>query len=346
MPIGPPGSTLLWPLWNSQEHRLRAAWRLAIQLLLWVFTPALLDVALGGPLARLVGNLLPDFIVIGNRIVLFSLTLAAILATTWFATRFLDRRPLRDLGLQLDDAWWMDLFFGLALGALLMSFIFLAEYALGWVTVQDTFSVDLGDTPFYIGIIAPVVVFVVVGITEELLSRGYQTRNLAEGFNVGGRHPRAALLAAWALSSLLFGMLHVFNPNSTWISTTYLMLAGLFLGLGLILTGRLGLPIGLHITWNFFQGNVYGFPVSGNDFTSATFIAINQRGPVLWTGGAFGPEAGLIGIAAIVLGSLLIALWVRSRYGSLAPAEWYAVYVPLHAPRPDAGPNLSNEAVG
>ena len=62
-----------------------------------MFTPALLDVALGGPLTRLVGGLIPDFIVIGNRIVLFGLTLIATLASTWLATRFLDRRALREL---------------------------------------------------------------------------------------------------------------------------------------------------------------------------------------------------------------------------------------------------------
>ena len=70
------GRTLLWPLWNTQEHRLRAGWRLVIQLLLWVFTPALLDVALGGPLARLVGNLIPDFTVSATASSCFSLPLA------------------------------------------------------------------------------------------------------------------------------------------------------------------------------------------------------------------------------------------------------------------------------
>lgn len=338
---------LLWPIWNSPERRLRAGWRLLIHLALWMFTPLLLNEALGGTLARLLGSLIPDFVVVpSNRAALSGLTLVATLASTWFAARFLDRRSLRDLGLQMDSAWWRDLAFGLGLGAALMTLVFLAERALGWVTVVKTFSVEPADTPFAVGILAPVVVFVVVGISEEILSRGYQTRNMAEGFNFGGRHPRRALVAAWTVSSLLFGMLHVFNPNSTWISTLNLMLAGLFLGLGLVLTGRLGLPIGLHITWNFFQGNVFGFPVSGNDFTSATFIAIRQGGPTLWTGGAFGPEAGLIGVAAILLGSLLIVLWVRGRYGRLALAASYAVYVPRSAQAVDAHSSLPHEALG
>ena len=59
---------------------------------------------------------------------------------------------------------------------------------------------------------------------------------------------------------------------------------------------------------------MFGFPVSGLD-AGATFISIEQGGPPLITGGAFGPEAGLIGIAAMILGSILTILWVRVRYG-------------------------------
>jgi membrane protease YdiL (CAAX protease family) len=314
--------------WNRAEGRLRAGWRVLLHLMLFLYAPPLLVLAIGPPLTRTIARLAPHLAMLGDRIALLGLRLLVVVVGTWLVAVLIDHRPWRDLGFQMDTAWWRDLAFGLVLGGLLMTLVFVVEYLAGWVRVRTLFAVDPPGTPFALGILGPLVVFVVVGITEELLSRGYQLRNLAEGLNAPAWGAKGAVVAAWVISSSLFGLLHVFNPNATWISTGYLMLAGLFLGLGCVLTGRLGLPIGLHITWNLFQGNVYGFPVSGNTYTSATVVAIEQGGPELWTGGAFGPEAGLIGIAAILLGCGLICLWVRLRYGALQLYTLLAIYEP------------------
>ena len=117
-----------------------------------------------------------------------------------------------------------------------------------------------------------------------------------------------------------------------------LFLAGLFLGLPFLPTDQLAMPIGIHITWNFFQGNVFGFPVSGTSNNETTFIAVQQSGPDLWTGGAFGPEAGLLGLAAIVVGSLLIVWWVQCTRGSVGFALAVADYQSPAGSERDAGP--------
>jgi uncharacterized protein len=125
-------------------------------------------------------------------------------------------------------------------------------------------------------------------------------------------------LLAWISSSVFFGVLHADNPSATYVSTLNIVLAGLMLGFGYVLSGELAIPIGLHITWNLFQGAVYGFPVSGFGPFGATFLATEQGGPKLWTGGSFGPEGGLLGPAAMLLGILLIALWIRLRQGKIS----------------------------
>jgi membrane protease YdiL (CAAX protease family) len=87
--------------------------------------------------------------------------------------------------------------------------------------------------------------------------------------------------------------------------------AGLFLAFGYLRTRQLWLPIGLHIGWNFFEGPVFGFAVSGTG--SFTLIRQVPTGPDLLTGGAFGPEAGLIVIPALLLGGLLIYWYTRKK---------------------------------
>jgi membrane protease YdiL (CAAX protease family) len=247
-------------------------------------------------------------------------SLVAAIASVWLAGRFLDHRPFSGFGLRLKDRdWWLDLGFGLFLGSLLMTGIFLVELEAGWIRVTGTFqTVGRVNAPFFLVVLAPAALFSCVGIYEELIFRGYQLRNMAEGLNFPDVGPRGAIILAWVISSSLFGLLHLANPGATAVSTVNIAFAGLLLGAGYILTGRLAISIGLHITWNFFQGNVFGFPVSGLGPVGATFISIEQGGPPLWTGGAFGPEAGLLDIVAAVIGGLLILLWVRARSGKVA----------------------------
>jgi membrane protease YdiL (CAAX protease family) len=248
----------------------------------------------------------------------------------WLAGRFLDKRPFADFGFHLNAGWWLDLFFGMALGALLITAVFLTELVLGWVKITGAFESLVPGTPFWLAILIPAALFLCVGFYEELISRGYQLRNAAEGLNLPGVGPRNAVLLAWVLSSAFFGYLHATNPNATLLSTVNVAVAGLMLGAGYVLTGELAIPIGLHVTWNFFQGAVFGFPVSGLKVGGATFLSLDQGGPDLWTGGRFGPEGGLLAPVAMVAGVFLIALWVRLRCGRVG------VHTPIaEGPRPD-----------
>ncbi|MCS7259168.1 MAG: CPBP family intramembrane metalloprotease [Anaerolineae bacterium] len=315
---------LLHIFWNPRERRLRMLWRLLGQLVvLMLLTVALTVFAMivTGLSSYAVGEALFDTEVFSASASLMLtgtlVTTAAALASVWVAGRLLDRRPFAGFGFHLSCMWWQDLAFGLVLGALLMTAVFLVEWAAGWITLSGFFRTESSGEPFVLAFLTPLLLFICVGIYEETLMRGYLLRNLSEGLHLSWMGRRGAILAAWLISSIIFGVLHAVNPNASWMSTFNLVVAGLFLGLGYVLTGELALPIGLHITWNLFQGNVYGFPVSGVAFNRTTVIAVVQGGPDWVTGGAFGPEAGLIGLLATLLGGALTVVWVRRRRGML-----------------------------
>ena len=327
--------------WNRDQRRIRTLWRLLLQVILLLVVTVPLQAAVGFVAVGLLiagGDILPgltglpeaspgaldpravqDYLLQSPLLMTLSslALLVSITVSVWLAGRFLDRRRFSDFGLHTNRDWWIDFGFGLLLGALLMLAVFLVELAAGWVTVTGTFVSQVPGTTFPLAILSPLLIFLCVGFYEELFSRGYQLKNLAEGLNWGPLGPRGAIATAALLSSLVFGLLHATNPYASAGSTFNIGVAGLFLAMGALLTGELAIPIGLHMAWNFFQGNVFGFPVSGGNFRAATFIGIQQAGPDLWTGGAFGPEAGLLGLSATLVGILLTVLWVRWRYGAV-----------------------------
>lgn len=306
---------LALPFWNFEQGRPRALWRIVVQLVLAAGVVSLLSWPF-----NLIGGGVGRFIRMTGVV-----QATGLLISLWLAGRLLDHRPFRQFGFSLRPRWWLDFGFGMALGAFLMLVIFLVELKAGWITITTAMhssGKSLGaELLLFLGM------FVVVAIEEEVMARGYWLRNLAEGLNLRSLGPRAALWLAYLLSSSIFGLLHLFSPNATWISTFNLVLAGLFLGLPFVLSGELAACIGLHLTWNFFQGNVFGFPVSGGT-PGTTIFAIQQGGPALLTGGAFGPEAGLIGLAAMGLGVLLILIWFHTLDGGVAMRYDLAVYTP------------------
>ena len=295
--VSPPPRSFWKRLFLSPtEPRLRAGWRLAIQTILMLVVLA----GLGIPVVLLTfllhWNTGGDLFSILDILV----ELIAFSSSIYLARRFLDRRSFASLGLKLDHRVFPDLLAGIAITFIMMGLIYLAMSRLGWIHFEgfawqfDHLPVVLGQTLLYL------LIFIITGWQEELLSRGYHLQTLSSGIN---------LFWGVLISSAIFGALHLGNPNATWISAVGIFFAGLFLALGYLCTGQLWLSIGLHIGWNFFEGVVFGFPVSGT--ASYPLLRMHVSGPALWTGGTFGPEAGLIILPAILIGALLIGLYTR-----------------------------------
>ena len=140
---------------------------------------------------------------------------------------------------------------------------------------------------------------------------------MGESFHNHKISRKQALWLAAILTSALFGVAHLGNPHASWISTVNIFFAGIMLSLGFIYSGEAALSIGLHFTWNFVQGVIFGFPISGT-ISQANLIRIEQNGPDLLTGGLFGPEAGLVGLLAMSVGSLAIIFYLQSQHSDQA----------------------------
>ena len=282
---------------SPDEMRLRAGWRLLIQTILMIvlfiitgiFLAFFIQIFFGGKINSQINLFL-------SQVIEFIVFLTSIYITR----RFVDKRSFISLGLVPGRQAIIDLLAGIGITFLMMGMIYLIMLSAGWLKFEKFAWEVESVSSVLVSTLSFLIVFVFVGWNEELLSRGYHLQTLASGLN---------LVWGIVLSSAVFGLLHLGNPNATWISAAGIFLAGLFLAYGYVRTRQLWLSIGLHIGWNFFEGVVFGFPVSGLDIYPLTHIRI--QGPELWTGGAFGPEAGLVVIPGLLLGSILINYYSR-----------------------------------
>lgn len=266
---------------NNYENRLRSGWRVLI-------------------FSSLLFSFIIVFSLITNGTIGFTFPTAFLtILLLYFAAKKLDKRDMSEFGLRNSRAWFRDFFAGFVMAALAMSGIVLIKVQMGWLTIEQ-FQVNMTETSFLWGIALSFILMLAVSVWEELYFRSYLITNLKEGFMFKRIGNFGAVLIAVILSSAFFGLLHFGNPNASWVSTLNISVAGLVFSYPYIVTKSIAIPLGMHLSWNFFQGAVYGLPVSGNQFEEM-FMVTNSNGPEVFTGGNFGPEAGAAGLLGLMI---------------------------------------------
>ena len=199
---------------------------------------------------------------------------------------------------------------GLALGAALFAFIVAVAALTGTYRI-----VGPGDASnLYPALIAN---GLLPAVAEEIIYRGILFRWIEEF---------AGSWAALILSSVLFGLSHMENPNADMMSTVGLMFeAGLLLGGAYMLTRRLWLPMGIHAAWNLTQGEIFDIPVSGTDVHG--LVEAKLQGPAVLTGGGFGLEGSVIAIAIGTAAGIAV-VWLAVRRGALVQPRWVRLTEP------------------
>lgn len=192
---------------------------------------------------------------------------------------------------------------GMLLGALLFSVTIGVLWAGGWYRVTGTNQWTTAAIPLLLAAGAAYV--------EELIVRGILFRNIED------------MLGSWlalAITALLFGLAHIFNPHATLVSALAIALeAGVLLAAAYMVTRRLWLAIGTHFAWNFVQGGIFGVAVSGS--ASSGILRGELHGPPLLSGGSFGAEGSLIAVLVCLAAAIPLIALARRR-GHVAPPMW------------------------
>ena len=210
-------------------------------------------------------------------------------------TNMTEHRPITELYLK---RMFKDLGNGLLLGVIYFGVV------VGVMALLDSYSVT-GVQFNWFPQLASFLFFFLVAVFEEIVFRGVLFRMIDDRWNTG---------VALIVSSLAFGAMHLFNTGATlWSAVAIAIEAGLVMGAAFKCSGTLWLPIGIHWAWNYVEGNVLGFAVSGSPVQDKIFTSI-ITGPDWITGGIFGAEASVPAVGAgLLLAIILLANCKRDR---------------------------------
>jgi uncharacterized protein len=293
--------------WLLRDGRLRALWRVLLFALLFIAAvqlQALLFFSLSG-MRTLPDNILEVLLL---QSVFF---LVAGLGAGWALLRWVDRRPLRELGFALERRVPRDLAMGLVIGAAALVLVVMTLALAG----VFRFSSAPGTMGAWLVFVVTVLLWLALpAVAEEVIFRGYAFRALVEGIGPVG---------ATLIMSALFAAVHGAAPNVDAFSLATIFAAGVMLSLAVLWTGSLWFASTLHLGWNWATVGLLDLPVSGWELFDAPLYDGVAVGPRWLTGGEFGPEGGLAGTLAVAAGIALT--WWYARPGTRGARAWSAV---------------------
>jgi membrane protease YdiL (CAAX protease family) len=259
---------------------LRVGWRLLLYAVMWRTLRMLLGILLEKIEPYVAIKLWLDFITEFGAFV--TVTVPAVVMG------WIEKRPFGDYGLPRPGAFgksfWVGVVWGIvAITALVLAIAAVGDFSLGGLALHGRrllkFAAFWGAF------------FVVVGLFEEFLLRGYTMFTLSQGI---GFWPAALML------STIFAALHFWNPGETWIGLVAVAVIGLFFCLTLRRTGNLWFAVGFHASWDWGESYLYSVPDSGGMVTGH-LLHSSFHGSRWLTGGSVGPEGSVLLFVVIAL---------------------------------------------
>ena len=299
-----------------QDIKTNTSWPVLISTLFYVLLASLfiegglwIGSELVGPFSLVIGFLV-EFFSPGNGTAsiqeffyhyllyyeLFSFVIILFLFIFW--VKVIEKNSLSSLGF-VKRNWLKYLGWGILLSLLQMGMIALV-YQVGGIGTFELNELSLESILFILGLFP---FWLLQGGTEEVATRGWLLTRIAA---------RANLPLAILISSSLFGILHMGNAGVTFLSVLNIILDGVLAALLFIYTDSIWLVVAQHGTWNYVQGKLLGFQVSGTGADASIFSFTMGDGPDWLTGGAFGAEGSII-TTLVLLVSLVIVYRLGER---------------------------------
>lgn len=293
-------------MFKNAEGKVRSGWKIAAALgsffVILMIVETMLAVVL---LVPLIGSLdsfsSGSFSSLYNTLydelmewawLLYILQALVMIAVPVFAWKVIIKRKLGDMGLtrlRVKELLW-----GLLLGAVSITLVFLLLMAFGVVRVVSWTPVPSADTYLYL------VIFILVGVSEEVFFRGYSVSALRQ---------TRSIPVIFIASSLVFALMHAANPGFNFSAFINIFIIGLLFTYAYMKSGNIWMPIGFHITWNYVQCGVFGLNTSGIGARGLIDVVYTQTG--FLGGGEFGPEDSLFSTVVILLCFLFVKWYYR-----------------------------------
>lgn len=227
----------------------------------------------------------------GGTVLIF---LASFLSV-WIFRKAIDRNTFSSLGFRW-KGYTNERSTGILTGIVTITIIATVLWAM---QLLQWFTADIN----WIEILQVTLILILVSFSEELVFRGYILNNLLQSM------PK---IPALLISAVLFAGFHALNPGMSLIAFLNIFIAGALMGSNYIFTRNLWFSICFHFSWNFFQGPVLGFEISGLDLP--VMLEQNLRGSTLLTGGAFGLEASWLATFTLSITTLILFLLFQRKY--------------------------------
>lgn len=210
--------------------------------------------------------------------------------------KLFEKRKISSIGLSFNSSFFKRYFKGFSIGFLLMLIdtLLIVFLAGGKISINNNLSIE------FIGIILALMLgWIIQGAEEEIMMRGHMMPMLSK---------RMPIIVSVIISSSYFAAMHLGNPNVGIIPIINLCLFGVSAAIYALKEESIVGVCAMHSAWNFVQGNIFGFPVSGLDVSSISIFSTEVKGNIL-DGGAFGPEGGLIETTVVTI--FIIVLFIR-----------------------------------